>query len=105
MGIFSLLSHRPVRGGGEKAMGACEVELIEKIQILKECRNLQMFRILTDPRPSAAPARSRGQSVEIVEMQRPQQPVESVDLPCYDRNIRTSWSGCLDLPGRLWSCQ
>ena len=26
---FSLLSHRPARGGGEKATGACEVKLIE----------------------------------------------------------------------------
>ena len=39
---FSLLSHRPARGGGEKAMGACEVELIEKIQILKERRKTQV---------------------------------------------------------------
>merc|ERR1712038_136023 len=86
---FSLLSHSPIAQRVEVArrLVACEVKLIEKIQILKERRrprNLQMFSLLTDPRPSAAPARSRGQPVEIVEMQRPQQPVKSVDLTSYN---------------------
>ena len=39
---FSMLSHRTERGGGENAIGACEVKLIEKIQILKERRKTQV---------------------------------------------------------------